>query len=294
MSYLPGMKLEVENDDVCEEKDCSEKASLKIISEIDSFGYESFAMCAVHAAEYEKKKEEKENQKQLCEWCRKRKHGVVPFRDWEEGDGAPVCDVCSDCRLASHKSAAGIIKEEEDEDDVFDPEDIIEEDFEDEDFEDEDDDAYLDHSDEEAVAAFYRQLDEREAESKRVAALEVASAASLAQLVVGVDGAVGLDVINIETEVGQVRVLDRRGNALCSYETTQVATPLPVLVYKVWNDDKSAAYLTVDKKVAHGIKYYNREDPDHSITIPVEGWKFYYEWRRDNLSIEVLECFVTV
>lgn len=114
MSYLPGMKLKVLHTDVCEEGDCFKKAVLKIVNEVDSFGYETFCMCEEHAAEYENEKKEEEHQEQQCDWCFSMRRDVIPFRDWEEGSNGPVYEVCPDCRRANNESAASLFEDEED------------------------------------------------------------------------------------------------------------------------------------------------------------------------------------
>ena len=98
MSYLPGQELKVLKSDICEEGDCYDKAVLKIVGEVDSFGYETFCMCEKHADAYKKSLEDSSDEEQSCDWCRKMSTTVDFYRDWEEGSNGPVYEVCESCR----------------------------------------------------------------------------------------------------------------------------------------------------------------------------------------------------
>jgi hypothetical protein len=69
-----------------------------------------YDVCQECLDEDRKYRNDEYNSFQRCDWCKQEKQFVMPHRDYEEGMGGPVYDVCRDCR---EKETAQILAEEQ-------------------------------------------------------------------------------------------------------------------------------------------------------------------------------------
>jgi hypothetical protein len=85
-------------------------AVVRVQTDTDSFGAEYWDLCtACHLTFKAELKKDREQPKE-CEWCHETTTNCKPHRDFEEGQGGRVYDVCVKCRV---KESARVTKENE-------------------------------------------------------------------------------------------------------------------------------------------------------------------------------------
>lgn len=94
ISTLPGAVFAAEPNAVCDAHP-DRQSVRRVQGETDSFGSEMIDMCQECLDEF------REHQKQarvgVCDLCERKATDLRPRRDFEEGQGGPVYDVCGAC-----------------------------------------------------------------------------------------------------------------------------------------------------------------------------------------------------
>ena len=97
MRNLPGCWTTVSVAHECEVEGCTAPAHNRLQGETDSFGAECMYYCAEHKVAEEATLAQAAEVSRHCDCCDKLAK-LYPTRDWEEGIGGQVYDVCAECR----------------------------------------------------------------------------------------------------------------------------------------------------------------------------------------------------
>lgn len=134
VSSMPGSSHALPNGAMCDVHP-TVRAVARIQGETDSFGCEYHLMCQACLDENRKATREAYEAESFCDWCKTLKTHCAPRRDFEEGMGGPVYNVCRDC---VNKENDRINEELEYQDEHYGPlDDDFDDDFDDDDFDDE-------------------------------------------------------------------------------------------------------------------------------------------------------------
>jgi hypothetical protein len=103
-STLPGSHHRVPTGVMCDDHS-DRPATHRVQGETDSFGAEYHDMCDECYAEHKKAMEESKAERATgtCDWCKRPAFDLRPRRDFEEGMGGPVYDVCGACVKAENE-----------------------------------------------------------------------------------------------------------------------------------------------------------------------------------------------
>lgn len=79
------------------------RATIRVQGETDSMGCELHDLCGLCAEEFFRGVELRRATPQECDWC-KEVRPLAPVRDYDEGLGGPVYEVCDPCRVKQQKA----------------------------------------------------------------------------------------------------------------------------------------------------------------------------------------------